>query len=347
MRIVENQTPPHNEHFDSTSAPVQAIIDIGTNTVLILVGYRQDDRIVVLDEAQEIPRIGKGVDAQGVISKAAIGRLLRALAVHKQRLEAAFGEIPVRVTATSAMRDATNREEILRQIYTRFGWRVEVLHGTLEAEAGFSGALSMLPHSLFTPGQSVSVIDIGGGSTELSFGRAAHSKGPAILEHRFSVNAGAVRFTERYLNRMDAVGGTVAMSKNADTAVRHMSRAFSDMVPRPVPACDVLVGVAGTVTSLAYMLSGASSDYDARQFNGMVVSVDRVNAFMRQAQDMGPDELLRRWPVVMTGRSDIFLAGLVLLHTWMKLAGHDRLVVSTGGLRHGILAGKNPPGNLF
>ena len=168
---------------------LHSAIDIGTNTVLLLVASKNGKGLETLREEQRIPRLGKGVDASGNLSDASMDRVIQALNEYREILNIDFPNVrTLSVTATSAVRDAANREYFIDRVKEETGFSISVLSGTEEAELTFLGALSMIPGT-----DVATVIDIGGGSTEIAYGR----KEQLLDSHSF--NMGSVRFTERFI----------------------------------------------------------------------------------------------------------------------------------------------------
>lgn len=300
---------------------IRSSIDIGTNTVLLLVAERTGGELKVMYEEQRTPRLGKGVDSKHNLHPDSIGRVLKALKEYQQILSEQFPEAagPV-TTATSAVRDANNREVFINRILEEGGIRVNVLSGEQEADYTYAGALSALP-KISGP---VAVLDIGGGSTEVAIG-----EGLSITD-RHSFNIGSVRFTERYLTQSPP---TAEQLRSCRIAVRNQldSRRFH------IPNDTILVGVAGTVTSLAFMELGLE-EYNVRTLNGIKLSIGQLQKWLDQIEKWPVSHLLQKYPVVMKGRADVFLAGLLILEGFMETYGLSELTVSTGGIRHGVLA---------
>ncbi|MEX0680870.1 MAG: hypothetical protein WD097_05765 [Balneolales bacterium] len=344
-----------------------AVIDIGTNTALLLVAIVRDGMLKVLDEAQEIPRLGRSVDRDRRITPDAIDRLLGALKKLKKRIQDRFGDIDVVVTATSAMRDARNRKEVMEALREELGWNVTLLTGLQEAEATFIGALATLDPDLFSSEERVSVIDIGGGSTELACGYYHNiSKGiQPELTRLESLDIGCVRFTERFFpyiskrngvepplppksesiegksNTVDDINRESASRLLFDpVAVESMRKTVRNNMRQIGLHNDRTVGVAGTVTSLSWILRAHGKPYRSEMINGSVILLDEIRRLIERVCRMSVQELLDTWPVVMEGRADIFLTGLLILEGYLDVFGVDEITVSSGGLRHGMLCKK-------
>lgn len=298
---------------------MRAAIDIGTNTVLLLVAKINEGKIHTLYEAQRIPRLGKGVDSNRNINDEAASRVIEALTDYKQILESSYPEVKdVIVTATSAVRDASNRDEFLRKIKSETGFDVRLLSGDEEAEWTAAGALSALNNT-----RPSLIIDIGGGSTELVLCENGE------ISDSYSFDIGSVRFTERFLK--SEMPAQEEIERCRKEIRRELSqRLFS--VGENVQA----VGVAGTLTTLAGLALDLRN-YQPEQINGYYLNMREVAEFVDVFSRNHHSQLLKKNPVLLEGRSDIFLAGLLILQGFMEVYSFDEVTVSTGGIRHGAL----------
>jgi exopolyphosphatase/guanosine-5'-triphosphate,3'-diphosphate pyrophosphatase len=322
-------------------------IDIGTNTVLLLIAEIKKDsgapRLSVVHEEQRFPRLGKDVDADKQLHPDSMQRVLSALQEYQQFLQSYIKKgktvaEPV-VTATSAVRDAANREEFLQLVKSHTGWNVKLLSGHDEARFTYSGALSMTSGDMPENADHAIVIDIGGGSTEIAFGRK-DAAAPDLFE---SVNAGCVRFTERF--QLNQVSGS-RLDAQTDACYTAAKACFEglDEIRKTVENAKgklALLGVAGTLTSLAWMQHHerlkTHQSYDANLLNGIVLTLEELRHWRKYVAAAGPEQLIAEFPLVMKGRADVFLAGLIILEAFMDFFQQTELLVSTGGIRHGAL----------
>lgn len=283
-----------------------AAIDIGTNTVLLLVADVADGVVTPLYDDQRIPRLGKGVDASGNLSMDRMMAVIECLVEYRDAIYERYGVLPVVVTATSAVRDAANRIEFLWMVEEATGYRIRILRGEEEAETTFRGALSMSPDAR---SGDICVIDIGGGSTELIFA----SDGAITKQHSFDV--GSVRQSERS-GWMPPVGMDV-VARNTEALIQQFQEnGFGDSNRRAI-------GVAGT----AAIVRAVSEE----------LSLDALQRLQQVWAACTPDELLGRHPEILNGREDVIFAGLGILIAAMRVIGAERLEVSDGGIRHGML----------
>ncbi|MGI8427100.1 MAG: exopolyphosphatase [Actinomycetota bacterium] len=297
-----------------------AAIDVGTNTTRLLVAEHKSpgNRYRDLDRRLRFTRLGEGVDAAGRLQFVAMKRTLAAVAEFLA-VCGEFGVEKVRVAGTSALRDARNSDEFLSGVAKLAAVKPEILGGEEEARLSFSGATAALPDGVYV------VCDIGGGSTELVGG----SKGPAGEFKAISVNLGAVRLTERFLlSDPAAPEEMVSMEAAIESGL-----AEADSVMPPDQA--QLVGLAGSVTTLAAMYLGLES-YDPEQTHEMVLP--------RAAVDSLYLDLARRTskerssiPGLIEGRADIIVAGTSILAKVMSRWSFDQLIVSERDILDGLV----------
>ena len=302
---------------------IRSSIDIGTNSVLLLAADVDGGQLEVLREDQHIPRLGQGVDESGALSDAAQQRVLDVLNRYKATLDKNYPGISsdTIVTATSAVRDASNRNEFLERIKSETGWDVLLLSGNEEAQVTYRGALSVID----LPGESArnAVLDIGGGSTEIAIGRGKK------LHTFVSLNMGSVRFTERFLKH------DPPLSDEIRAARKEVRRMLSEGSQTP-GKFDHLIGVAGTVTSMAGIELSLNT-YDEYLINGHRCSRDFIEEMIKSFKNLTDSEIEERYPVFLKGRGDVITGGLLVLSECMEWSGHNEIIVSTGGIRHGIL----------
>jgi len=292
-----------------------AVIDIGTNTALLLVARRgpQGEPVTILD-LQRYPRLGRNVDARRMLHPDSMQRVLDVLTEYRSIITGHRPDAVV-VSGTSAVRDAENREEFRDAVRATTGFRLEILNGNEEAVLTYRGAVSGLPKL-----SDATVIDIGGGSTEVTSG----SEGRVISFQ--SLDVGSVRMTERFL----------VHDPPTHTEIESMTgwlRAEFGQLESP-PTGSTLVGVAGTATSLAILHQGLS-DYSREAVAGYRMSRTDVEALSRRLA-AAPSDLIRTFSNALEGREDIITAGTLILSTYMGCFGFESLTVSERGIRYGL-----------
>lgn len=292
-----------------------AAIDVGTNSVLLLVAERDPlGRLVAVDEALEMTRLGEGVDRTGRLGERALRETVAAVERFAARARA-LGAEGLAVVATSAARDASNGADFLAAIRKATGVDAEILSGEEEAALTFRSAFAD-----FGPGPVVA-LDIGGGSTEVIFGRGAE------VGFSRSFDLGAVRLTERCI-RSDPPG-----PEELRCVEQTVTEAFRE-VPAPEPGA-VLVGLAGTVTTLCAIHLGLER-YDARRVHGARLTLDEVRALEKRLSALPLEERMRL-PGLPPRRADVIVAGAMLLRIAMERLGFDEVIVSDKGVRWGLL----------
>ncbi|MDZ7693889.1 MAG: Ppx/GppA phosphatase family protein [Balneolaceae bacterium] len=300
-----------------------ASIDIGTNTVLLLIAEYVGDKLTVIHVDQRIPRLGKGVDENRNLSDRSIQRVINALKEYRRLIDHYYPQVEQTiVTATSAVRDSANQEQFLKQVKQKTGFDVRILSGEEEAEWTYLGARSMMPPDADLADQLIT-LDIGGGSTEVSLGR----NDELIDFHSFDI--GSVRFTERFIHSDPPKQEEIQACRKA------IKTAFEDRLFSWEGEAQA-IGVAGTVTSLAFMEAGLVT-YDPQELAGMKMTKKQVSEWIKELSQMTTAELLKEHPVVMEGRADVFLPGILILEVFLSTYNFDDFLVSTGGVRHGAI----------
>lgn len=297
-----------------------AAIDVGTNTVLLLVAERRGGAFVPVLERAEITRLGRGVDATGRLDPAAIRETVAAVAEFT-RAARGLGAEGIVCVATSAARDASNGAAFFEAARAEAGVSPEVVSGDEEARLVWASAW----RDFGVPGAPLAVLDVGGGSTELSFG-----DGPAPAG-RTSLQVGAVRLTERHVRSDPVVSGELSrLREAAREAVRPLEPLF-----RERRGAGRLVGVAGTVTTLSAVAQRLPA-YDPERVHGSALGLDEVEALVLRLSAMSVKERAAL-PGMEPKRADVILAGAIVVAEAMRATGFDRLTVSDRGVRWGLL----------
>lgn len=298
-----------------------AAIDCGTNSIRLLVADLPAGTDVV--RRMEIVRLGQGVDRTGRLAPEAIERTRVALADYATQIEA-LGARRVRMVATSATRDADNAAEFGAMVRATLGVDPEVITGAQEARLSFTGAVRGLP-----PGRYL-VVDIGGGSTEFVLGESTVDGPGSVGEPAaVSVDIGCVRMTERHLRddpptAQQIAAATVDVEAAVDKALSVVGE----------PAGATLVGVAGTVTTVAGIALDLP-EYDAARIHHARVSTVDIRRVAARLLGMAHDQRLAL-PVMHPGRADVIGAGALILRLVVDRAGVPELVASEHDILDGI-----------
>lgn len=300
-----------------------ASIDIGTNTVLLLVAdVNATGTIETVHHEQRLPRLGKDVDQQKRILIPAFDRVAWILNEYKN-LALQLRSEKIIACATSAVRDAINGDEFIAYLKQTTGIDVEIISGDEEAALTYKGATGGSKNLVRQP----TVIDVGGGSTELTYAKQGTRNGNREL-HRYSLNIGSVRLTERYFKHDPPTPEEVASARQF--VLEELSQ-----VVNPGFSQFQLVGVAGTATTLA-CLDQQLIEFEVDRVSGYRIEIDRVAGWCKRLASMRRNEI-RALSNVTEGRADILAAGVLILFECMKLFGFDSLLVSEKGLRYGIV----------
>lgn len=289
-----------------------AAIDCGTNSVRLLV----TDGARTLHREMRIVRLGQEVDRTGSLAPEAIERCRLAL-VDYARVISDHDVHRVRMVATSAMRDAGNREDFVAMVRATVGVEPEIVSGLEEASLSYRGAVGTLP-GVAGP---VLLVDLGGGSTELVLG-------PEPLRAH-SMDVGSVRLTERHL-RDDPPTPVQVEAAVADV------RAALDAAARDVPLDTgvPLVGVAGTVTTVAALVLGLAR-YDSAAIHGCRISAAQIGEVTERLLSL--DHAGRAaYPVIHPGRVDVIAAGALVLRTVVDYVAAAQVHVSEHDILDGI-----------
>jgi exopolyphosphatase/guanosine-5'-triphosphate,3'-diphosphate pyrophosphatase len=303
-----------------------AAIDCGTNSIRLLIADVDPAAGTLVDVVREmkVVRLGEGVDRTGELSPAALQRTFDALAeyVVQIRVECAHR---VRMVATSATRDASNRDEFVSGVRALLGEEPEIIPGSEEARLSFLGATGELRArpDLAPP---YLVVDIGGGSTEFILGDAAGSD--AIVASR-SVNMGCVRLAERHLAsdpptpeqleavRRDALAGIAEAAQDVDLTAAH-----------------TLVAVAGTATTVAALGMGLPQ-YDPERIHLSTTALADVERVTAELGAMNHEQRAALGPM-HPGRVDVIVSGATILREVVRAVGTGSMIASEHDILDGI-----------
>ncbi len=294
-----------------------AVIDVGTNSVKFHVGERGATGTWgrVVDRA-ELTRLGEGLEATGEIAPAALERTATAIAA---MVEEATGEgaLAIAAVGTAGLRIARNRDEVIAEIRHRTGVQIDVIPGEEESRLAYVA----VKVGLGLAEGALVVFDTGGGSSQFTFGRGGR------VDERFSVDVGAVRYTERF-----GLAGAVT-PEVLQAALAAISTDLARLDGRTAP--DALVGMGGAITNMTAVRHGMAT-YDPDIVQGTVLDRAEID---RQIQLYRTRDVDARRAIVglQPKRADVILAGACIVRTIMDKLGQDALTVSDRGLRHGIL----------
>ena len=294
-----------------------AAIDVGTNSTRLLIAEEQPGGFRSIDRRMVITRLGQGVDRSRVLAPDALDRTFRTIAEYA----ATCGELGVerlRVTGTSAVRDAKNRDEFYLGVERLTGRPPDLLSGEEEARATFLGARS----DLHDPGTIV-VVDIGGGSTELIVGGRE-------AERLVSLDIGCVRLHEKYLHS-DPPSAEELGALRAE--VEGVLGDVKDQLA--VPPGARLVGVAGTVSQLALLKAG-SPVYDPDVTHHAVLSHGDIRMIARRLESLTYEQR-KRVKGLEPGRADVIVSGAEILLAVMETFDAAEVLTSEKDILDGLV----------
>ncbi|SDC66896.1 MULTISPECIES: Ppx/GppA phosphatase family protein [unclassified Candidatus Frackibacter] len=289
-----------------------AAIDIGTNSTRLLIG-----ELLLRGEMQPLAtelrttRLGKGVDSSQCLQPEAIERTIKALSEYRRLLDD-YQVNKFRVVATSAVRDAVNRQLFIDKVNERTGLNVEVISGEEEAELSYLGVVKGLSDQLL---DSNLVLDIGGGSTEFILG--VKDK----IKERFSIDVGAVRMTEK--------------SSDIEQRSEMISSLITPVIKKIDDNLECLLGVGGTITTLAAIDQSLSS-YDPKKVHGYALDISTIKEILLK---LNTKSITERKAVIglQPKRADIIVAGIQILLEIMKRMRKKKIIVSESDILEGII----------
>lgn len=301
---------------DPTSLKRVASIDIGTNTILLLIAKVEEGKVNPLFEIETVARLGEGVQKNGILLKEAMDRSLQTLAQYLkwcQELEVQ----KVFAAGTSALREAKNSEDFLNLVKEKLDLPIEVISGEEEAQLSFLAVAKDLGEAK----EPILVVDVGGGSTEFILG-----KGDQISQW-ISLPLGSVRFTEEFL-RSDPV-----QEEEWEKMERKIQEYLVTIPHSQEPISMVVVG--GTATTLASVEQGLE-DFIAEKIHHFILGKEALKNQLLLYRSKTIDER-RKIPGLPIARADVILAGGAILYLAMEELKCLSVLISCHGVRYGLL----------
>jgi len=296
-------------------------IDIGTNSIrLVVAEVEADGSYRVLEEEREMTRLGHGLFERGRLMSDVMERALAALTKMKMIADG-FEVAELRAVATSAVREASNGRAFCQEVRRRCGLRVEIISGDEEAQLTLRSA----QHHFDLAGRSVAVVDIGGGSMEVTLAAGA------VVDQVYTLPLGAVRLTEAYCD-----GGDDQLSPKRWRRLRRaIDRVLEDKLGKPPFYPEMMIGSGGTFTNLAEMAK-AEREGTTKNVQGYALSRAEVVHLLHRLRAT-PLDVRRQTPGLNPRRADIIVAGAAAVSRLAKRLGTQQILVNTGGLRDGLL----------
>lgn len=294
-----------------------AAIDCGTNSIRLLIADITGDNFKEVLRTMEIVRLGQGVDQNKAFHPDAIDRTLNAVRLFKDQI-VSKGVEKIRFCATSATRDATNRNLFIDGVRDILGIEVEVIPGEEEAELSFIGATKEIRQS----DSPFLVVDIGGGSTEFVFGSEK-------VDFAKSVNIGCVRMSERHLDTQPPSMAQIAQAiVDIDIAIAQAAAVV------PITTAKTLVAVAGTATTVAAAALDLNN-YDRHLIHLSRISASNVHKVAASFQSMNKEQIASLG-FMHPGRVDVITAGSLVLSRIMAATGASEFVASESDILDGM-----------
>jgi exopolyphosphatase/guanosine-5'-triphosphate,3'-diphosphate pyrophosphatase len=324
------KTPRHRPRSDG----LYAALDLGTNNCRLLIAERSPGGFRVVDAYSRIVRLGEGLSQTGRLQPAAMDRAVAALKVCGDRIRRR-GQVRVRAIATQACRAALNGAEFLDRVERESGLRLEIITPKEEARLSVAGSVNLLDRT----GRAALVLDVGGGSTELSWLDLEGSKnsggGAQPIHAWLSIPIGVVTLAERF---PETRAGDPAWFRAMVEAMKVPIAAF-DSANGLRPVFDAgeahLIGTSGAITSLAGLYLGLPR-YDRSKVDGLWLTRGDCDAMADRLLKLAPAQRAAQ-PCIGPDRADLVLAGAAILQAVQELWPCDRVRVADRGLREGVL----------
>ncbi len=292
------------------------VVDVGTNSVRLLIADGDGTRLHDLERDLVITRLGERVDRDRLLGNEPLRRTVAAIAGYVERARARDAEA-IRIFATSAVRDASNRGAFVDAVRRATEIEPVLLSGDQEAQLGFLGATM----DVSDPAPYL-VVDIGGGSTELV-------RGTSSAEKFISIDIGSVRLTERHVaTDPPTLDEIAAVAKDADKHLEEAARAMRD------DAVKTMLGLAGTITTIAAVALELDG-YDRSAIHHTRLARAQIAAIRERLASMTSAER-RALPAMPKGREDVIVAGIVILERVMQRFAFEEIVVSETDILDGV-----------
>jgi exopolyphosphatase/guanosine-5'-triphosphate,3'-diphosphate pyrophosphatase len=293
-----------------------ASIDIGTNTILLLIAEIGEGRLSPLLEKETVVRLGEGLQKNRILSEEAMNRGLQTLAQYLEQCQAMEVQ-KIFAAGTSALREAKNSEDFLRLAKEKLNLSIEVISGEEEAHLSFLAVAKDLKEAK----KSVLVVDVGGGSTEFILGKGGW------IDQWVSLPLGSVRFTEQFL-RSDPV-----QEEEWDRVKRTILYLFVK-IPRPQEPFS-MVAVGGTATTLASVEQGLK-EFVPEKIHHFVLKKEALGKQLFLFKSKTSDER-KKIPGLPPARADVILAGGTILYLAMENLECPSVLISCHGVRYGLI----------
>jgi exopolyphosphatase / guanosine-5'-triphosphate,3'-diphosphate pyrophosphatase len=311
----------HVEFFEQKyeKKMIIASIDIGSNTVLLLISEINFQNLEVksIKNYYQFPRISKGLLPGEPISLKKIEELIAILKEYK-KICREFSVQKILPVATNALRITSNSTEIVSRIKNELDIEAKIIEGPEEAHLSFLGAVYPIED-----GVNKTVVDIGGGSTEIIFGNNKN------LQFKKSFQMGVVSLTEKFLTNKSKTIDNILMTE------RYVNKILNELSSK-IPSEVETIAVAGTPTTLSCILQEIKI-YDENCVENSILTYENVCSIIDEIYPLSEQEMSERYGQVVEGREDVLLAGCIILKIFMENVGLEKITVSNKGLRYGVV----------
>ena len=296
-----------------------ASIDIGTNTVRLVIFQIEFGELTQLYQAMAITRLGEGMDTKKRLLDARMDETISKLIEFRKKCRE-FEPLIIRAVATSAVRESSNQQEFVSRAKKKADIEIDVIPWEQEANLMVKGVLWKLPNTE----KDILAFDIGGGSTEFILARDRK------IVSAFGTLLGSIRLTEKFISRHPI---DVSEYKSLEVFLRRELREVKDKLSDFPP--ELLLGTAGTVTTLA-AIDGNIYPYDSKKIHGKSITFRRVEEILEALKRKSLDERLTM-KTIEKGREDLIIAGGALTLEIMRAFNCKSLTISDYGLREGLV----------
>ncbi len=296
-----------------------ASIDIGSNTVLLLIAkYDKSKYLQPILNVYRSPRISKGLTNGNTISGYKINELIMVLDEY-YTLTKKYCCDKVLLVGTNALRIASNSQIIVDLVKEKYRWDINIIKGEEEARLSYYGTI--FPY--IYQNKINTIIDIGGGSTEIIKGIDFY------IDYTKSFKIGVVSLTEMYFRDFPP------SDQQIEEAKLFLNYEFKEL-ESTINTNSTLIAVAGTPTTLACIKHNIK-EYSENLIDESTLNLDEINKISSKLSLMNPDQVFHKYGDVVKGREDVLFAGTLILKTILEITQNSKIIVSTKGLRYGVL----------
>jgi exopolyphosphatase/guanosine-5'-triphosphate,3'-diphosphate pyrophosphatase len=296
----------------------KAAIEMGTNSTRLLIAEVSDNEIKSLKKDLITTRLGEGVDKNKILNESAIKRGLKALQSFQEQIKD-YEVKDVRLVGTSALRDVKNGDQFQKLVKDNIGYNLEIISGKKEAELIFKGVTYGYDFDDYI------IIDIGGGSTEFIWKSSAFEK-----VKMDSLDLGAVRLTERFIESPEQSISEQIVNEVSEFVKKEIQTAVAKL-----PTIDNLIGVGGTITTMATILLKAEN-YSSKAVHDYGLNFKEIDNILKKLSKL-PIHERKQVKGLNPDRADIIVAGVIILKEIMKSLNTEQLRVSDNDILEGLL----------